>query len=118
MLLICWESRIFGQSFHDVFARAQILENVEYIVAIELLCTAQAIEFCGPEKLGKRTKTAYSTIRKAVPKLKWDRTLSEDIKKVKQILKNFKVLKILRSRVRGNRSSSKVTNTLLPFMMI
>ena len=27
----------------------QILENVEYIVATELLCAAQAIEFRGPE---------------------------------------------------------------------
>lgn len=36
----------------------QILENVEYIVAIELLCAAQAIEFRGSGKLGKGTKIA------------------------------------------------------------
>jgi len=50
----------------------QILENVEYIVTIELLCAAQAIEFCGPEKLGKGTKTAYVTIRKTISMLKED----------------------------------------------
>jgi len=53
----------------------QILENVEYIVAIELLCSAQAVEFRGPEKLGKGTKIAYSTIRKTVPMLEKDRVL-------------------------------------------
>ena len=57
----------------------KILENVEFIVAIELLCAAQAIEFRVSEKLGKATKIAYSTIRRTVPMLKEDRALSEDI---------------------------------------
>jgi histidine ammonia-lyase len=64
----------------------QILENVEYIVAIELLCAVQAVEFHGSEKLGKGTKMAYSTVRKTVPMLKEDRVLSEDIEKIKQII--------------------------------
>jgi histidine ammonia-lyase len=71
----------------------QILENVEYIIAIELLCAAQAIEFRSSEKLGKGTNIAYSTIRKGVPPLKEDRVLSEDIEKVRQTVKNGKILK-------------------------
>ena len=70
----------------------QILENVEYIVAIELLCAAQAIEFRGPEKLGKGTKIAYATIRKTMSMLKEDRVLSEDIEKIRQIVKNLIIL--------------------------
>jgi histidine ammonia-lyase len=31
----------------------QILENTEYIIAIALLCTAQAIDIRGPENLEK-----------------------------------------------------------------
>lgn len=58
----------------------EILENVEYIVAIELLCAVQAVEFHGSEKLGKGTKIAYSTIRKTVPMLSEDRVSSEDRK--------------------------------------
>jgi len=65
----------------------QILENTEYIVAVELLCAAQAIEFRGSEKLGKGTKIAYATIRKTVSMLKEGRVLSEDIEKIKQIVK-------------------------------
>jgi len=67
----------------------QILENTEYIIAIELLCAAQAIEFRGPEKLGKGTRIAYKNIRKIVPKLKEDRVLSDDIEKIRlEIRKN------------------------------
>jgi len=65
----------------------QILENTEYIIAIELLCAAQAIEFRGSEKLGKGTKIAYTTIRKAVPMLKEDRVLSEDVEKIRQMIR-------------------------------
>ncbi|MEM3696861.1 MAG: histidine ammonia-lyase [Candidatus Bathyarchaeia archaeon] len=64
----------------------QILENTEYIIAIELLCAAQAIDLRGPEKLGKGTKKAYIAIRKIVPMLKEDRVLSEDIEKIKQAM--------------------------------
>jgi histidine ammonia-lyase len=64
----------------------QILENIEYIIAIELLCSAQAIEYRGPEKLGKGTKKAYTAIRKAVPALKEDRVLSEDIEKIRRVM--------------------------------
>jgi histidine ammonia-lyase len=65
----------------------QILENVEYIVAIELLCAVQAVEFHGSEKLGKGTKMAYATVRKTVPMLSEDRVLSEDIEKTRQMVK-------------------------------
>jgi len=70
----------------------QILENVEYILAIELLCAAQAIEFRGLRKLGKGIRIAYATIRKTVSMLKEDRVLSEDIEKLRQIVKNRIIL--------------------------
>lgn len=67
----------------------QILENVEYVVATELLCAAQTTEFRGPEKLGKGTKIAYVTIRKTASTLKEDRVLSEDIEKIRQMIKRL-----------------------------
>jgi histidine ammonia-lyase len=75
----------------------QILENTEYIIATELLCATQAIEYRGPEKLGKGTKKAYTTIRKTVPTLKEDRVLSEDIEKIKNLIKNGKLAKTLQN---------------------
>lgn len=63
-----------------------ILENVEYIVAIELLCAAQAVDFRGAEKLGKGTRAAYDLLRKRVRVLKEDRVLSRDIETLKTLV--------------------------------
>jgi histidine ammonia-lyase len=57
----------------------EILENVQHIIAIELLCAAQGIDLRGSDNLGKGTKAAYSLLRKYVPMLKEDRILSKDI---------------------------------------
>lgn len=65
----------------------QMLENVEYIVAIELLCAAQPIEFRGSEKLGKGTKMAYAAIREVPPILKEDRVLSDGIEKIRKMIR-------------------------------
>ncbi|MEM3616634.1 MAG: histidine ammonia-lyase [Candidatus Bathyarchaeia archaeon] len=73
----------------------QILENTEYIIAIELICAAQAIEYRGPEKLGKGTKKAYMKIRETVPPLKEDRPLNPDIEKLKTIIKEGTLTKEL-----------------------
>lgn len=70
----------------------QILENTEYIVAAELLCAAQAAEFRGPEKLGKGTRIAYATIRKSVPSLREDRVLSKDIEKIRQTVRENRII--------------------------
>lgn len=63
----------------------QILKNTEYIVAIELLCAVQAVEFREKKKLGKGTKMIYSKVRETVPMLKEDRVLSDDIEKIRQM---------------------------------
>ncbi|MEM2263527.1 MAG: histidine ammonia-lyase [Candidatus Bathyarchaeia archaeon] len=72
---------------------AQILENTEYIVAIELLCATQAIDIRGPKKLGEGTRKIYKTIRSMVPTLKEDRPLSGDIEKIRQLIQNGILLK-------------------------
>jgi len=73
----------------------EILRNVEHIVAIELLCAVQGIDFRGPEKLGKGTKAAYSLIRKRVPMLREDRVLAKDIEKVVELIRSKEILDIV-----------------------
>ena len=65
----------------------EILNNTEYIVAIELLCAAQAVEFRGTDRLGEGTKAAYRLIRKKIPKLIKDRALYNDVETVRAIIK-------------------------------
>jgi histidine ammonia-lyase len=66
----------------------EILRNVEHIIAIELLCAAQGIDFRGPDNLGKGTKAAYSLLRKHVPMLREDRILSKDIEIVVELIRS------------------------------
>ncbi|MFB0514609.1 MAG: histidine ammonia-lyase [Candidatus Bathyarchaeia archaeon] len=70
----------------------EILHNVEYIVATELLCAAQGVDFRGSEKLGKGTKEAYLVIRRRVPPLKKDRPMYKDIEAVKNLIRNGELL--------------------------
>ena len=70
----------------------EILKNVRYIVAIELLCAAQGIDFRGPEKIGRGTKSAFRRIREKVPQLTKDRVLSKDIEEVAQLIASNEIL--------------------------
>ncbi len=55
---------------------AQIVKNVEYILAIELLSAAQGLEFLKPLKPAKRLQVAYDRVRAVVPPLGRDMQLS------------------------------------------
>jgi histidine ammonia-lyase len=61
----------------------QIVENVETILAIELLCAAQGLEFRRPLRAGAGVERAYAWVRKAVPALETDRILSTDIERIR-----------------------------------
>ena len=78
----------------------EIIENTWHILAIELLCACQAADLRGADKLGKGTKIAYSTIRSSVPMLKEDRVLSDDIKKIYEIIKTGRLVREVEKAVR------------------
>jgi histidine ammonia-lyase len=60
----------------------QIVENVERVVAIELMCAAQGIECRLPLKPGIEVGRAHEAVRKVVAALEQDRVLSGDIEKL------------------------------------
>jgi histidine ammonia-lyase len=66
----------------------EILRNTEYVVAIELLCGAQGLEFRGTEKSGLGTMEAYRSIRKVAPSLDEDAQLAPLIEAVTGIIHN------------------------------
>lgn len=63
----------------------RILKNVEYVLAIEMLCAAQGIDF-QEFSPGSGTQLAHNCIRQIVQKLEQDRILYPDIEKVKQLI--------------------------------
>jgi histidine ammonia-lyase len=57
----------------------QIVDNAEKIVAIELMCAAQAIEFRRPLKASREVERAHEAVRAIVPRLEQDRSLAPEI---------------------------------------
>ncbi|WII35412.1 histidine ammonia-lyase [Paenibacillus thiaminolyticus] len=60
----------------------QIIDNAYAVLAIELLCGAQAADFRDPRLLGLGTKWLYDQCRKLVPAVETDRVLADDFHKV------------------------------------
>jgi histidine ammonia-lyase len=57
----------------------RVVRNLENILAIELMCGAQGIDFRAPVKPGRGVRTAHERVRAIVPRLEQDRVLSGDI---------------------------------------
>ena len=57
----------------------QIVEHVERIVAIELMCAAQALEFRRPLHSSPSLEGVHDAVRSVVPRLEQDRVLATDI---------------------------------------
>jgi histidine ammonia-lyase len=55
------------------------VECLEYVLALELLCAAQALEFLKPLQPGRGVKRAYELVRAHVAPLEGDRVLTGDI---------------------------------------
>jgi len=70
----------------------EILQNVEWIIAIEFLCAAQGMDYRGADKAGKGTKAVHSLIRKKVPILKEDRVISTDIETIGQLIRSAGIM--------------------------
>jgi histidine ammonia-lyase len=71
---------------------AQIVTHLEQIVAIELLCAAQALEFRGGGGMGRGTAAAYAAVREAIPPLKEDRVLAPDLESAAALVRSGLIL--------------------------
>ncbi|MEA1969289.1 MAG: histidine ammonia-lyase [Thermodesulfobacteriota bacterium] len=70
-----------------------IVENVENVIAIEMLAAAQALDLFTNLKPGVGTRAAYEIIRKHVDPLDGDRIMSGDIAKVKELIHGKSIVK-------------------------
>jgi len=57
----------------------QIVENTERVLAIELMCAAQGLEFRRPLKASREVERAHAAVRAIVPRLNEDRVLAPEI---------------------------------------
>ena len=70
-----------------------ILYNVEHVLAIELICAAQAASFSQGSAMGAGTEAALSVIRRYVKPLDLDRVMYLDFEKIYDIIKSNEILK-------------------------
>jgi len=67
----------------------QVLDNLDYILAIELMSACQAIEFRRPLKSSEILELAHDYVRQAVSFAEEDRIFADDIKAITAIVKDF-----------------------------
>ncbi len=79
---------ISGRKLH------QVLDNLEYIQAIELLYATQAMDFRRPLKSTPILEACHNYIRQYVPFIKEDRLFADDIKALHQLVKDGELLQI------------------------
>jgi histidine ammonia-lyase len=68
---------------------SQVLDNLEYILAIELMSACQAIEFRRPLKSGTILEAAHEFVRGFVGFAREDRIFGEDIRQLHAIIHDF-----------------------------
>jgi histidine ammonia-lyase len=67
----------------------QVLDNLQYILAIELMSASQAIEFRRPLKSSALLEFAHSYVRSFVGFAEEDRIFADDIIKIRNIISDF-----------------------------
>jgi histidine ammonia-lyase len=82
---------------------AEIIRNVRRVIAMELVCAAQAIDLRGKKKLGRGSEAAYRAVREVVEKMETDREVYNDINACEDLLVDGRLLD------RVEKSSGEIT---------
>jgi histidine ammonia-lyase len=76
-----------------------IIENAQTVIAIELLCAAQAMDLFTNLKPGRGTKAAYDIIRQTIAHLETDRILAADISCMRGLMRGGDILEAVEAAV-------------------
>jgi histidine ammonia-lyase len=74
---------------------ATIISHVQSVLAVELICAAQAIDFKDSSKLGKGTRAAYELLRSEVTFMETDRAIYLDMNKVTAQIRAGKYVQVV-----------------------
>jgi len=72
----------------------KVANNIEKILAIEMLCAAQAMDFKRPLKSSKILDSVHNVIRSRIDHVTEDRIFAKDIKEAISIIKSKELLEI------------------------
>jgi len=77
----------------------EVIRNTQNVIAIELLCAAQALDLFTNLKPGRGTLAAYGVIREVIPHLERDRLLAADIEAMKKLMGSAKITTAVEEKV-------------------
>lgn len=86
---------------------SRVLDNLEYILAIELMSACQAIEFRRPLKSSEILEAAHGYVRDIVSFAVEDRIFADDIDKIRNIVSDFSFVEKVNEFAAGKRISLK-----------
>jgi histidine ammonia-lyase len=75
-----------SMGIHAARKAEQIVEHVATVLAIELLCAAQALDLLRPLRPGRGVAASHAAFRRVVRHLDRDRVLSDDIEDAKRLV--------------------------------
>lgn len=81
----------------------EILDNLEFILAIELMNACQAIEFRQPLKSSVLLEAAHDFVRQTVSFAKEDRIFADDINQIKKIIADFSFMNYVEEKQELNK---------------
>ena len=66
----------------------RVVQNLERVLAIELLCAAQGVDFLKPLLSSKPLEAVRATIRAVVPFMDIDRVVYDDVEAVRRMVES------------------------------
>lgn len=77
----------------------EIIKHVQYVLGVELLCAAQAVDFKKPSQLGIGSAVAYRVIRDKVEFMESDRIIYPDMDKATEIVCSGKLVNAVEEKI-------------------
>ncbi len=77
----------------------RVVENVENVLAIELMCACQALDFLRPLTSTKPIEAVYKLVRSVCPTLEDDRYLSPDMNAIAHLVRMGQVWKAAKDAI-------------------
>ena len=93
----------------------RVLDNLEFILAIELLSACQAIEFRRPLKSSELLEFAHEYVRKHVSFASEDRIFADDVNKIAGIIKDFSFVEKVNEFAKGR--NIRLSDTFSMFIL-
>lgn len=78
----------------------EVLDNLQYCLAIELLCNTQALEFLKPLKSSVPLNKVYELVRSIVEPIENDRVFHTDLENIRKLIQDAKVVDVVESEIK------------------